>query len=196
VAIPTGEADPLTGGPGPAVVPGDRLVYWPDRRPPADPLDAAPATLSAGRCVVVLDRTTLYDLAGGGRERVDRTVLGERFERARERGLVLRLLARECHVAPLGEAHTDSLHVYEARRGDSRRALACGERQATATPRLEHPLALSVEAAPALARLAERLRAGGGPLAPWTDEQPTADLCGRVADRAEAAARRRPDCEV
>jgi len=194
VAIPTGEAD-LIGGPGPTVLPGDRLVYWPDRRPPRDPLSAGAATLSAGRCEVVLDGTTLYDLAGGGRERVDPGTLTERFERARERGLVLRLLARDCHVAPIGRAHTDSLHVYEAH-SEKQTALACGDRQTTATPRLEHPLALPVETDPDLERLADRLRTGGGPLEPWTDEESTEQLCERVARRALENAARRPDCEV
>ena len=193
VAIPTGAEPPVVESPdGAPLRPGDRLVYWEDHRP-GDPLSADPPTLAAGHCLVVCRQddtetgVTCYDLADGAARTLDPAELGARCERALAGGVVLRTLARDCFVDPIGTDRTYSVHAYAVAGTVDSAVLLAGSRRQTATPRLEHPLALSCQTYDRRDALRRGL-AGEAPLdhplSAWrSDHDSVAAMCERVARR-------------
>lgn len=205
VQIPTGEQSPvLRPERGEPLKPGDRLIYW-DRQPPAAPLSADRDALARGHCQVLLrqsdgpndarerpqrpDGIDCYDLTRASRTRFGRDELAKCHEQAVESGLVLRLVARDCFVDPIGTERTYSVHVYATTGVHGNGLLLAGTCHGTSTPRLEHPLALSKTVYDHVDGITDALRGStrpADPLSAWTDEsQSIASMCERIADRIE-----------
>ncbi|MUV91124.1 hypothetical protein GJ629_15525 [Halapricum sp. CBA1109] len=179
VRIPTGEASGTISVDGRAFAPGDRFVTVPGVAPFAADREA----LTAGRCVVVLPDACVYELPTGRRERASETDLRSLLETATAEGLVCRLLERDCHVEAVGDERTHSVHVYRTE-GQWSGVLLASDNRPSATPALEHPLALSCQRFDGLDGAVETLRR------PRTvagfDADPPPELrrrCRQMADR-------------
>lgn len=201
VEIPTGVDGRVATVGGLDLTPGDRLLTWPDGiAPGTDPTAISPERLRAGACIVVLrqseqfDAVTCYDITADERLSLTSAGLRRRYDRALDGGFALSLLARECFVDPVGTDRTYSVHGYHVTGCDTPWLLAV-DAQETATPRLEHPLALHTTAYTDVEAMVQAL---GDPqrladrFGQWASRRPAVRaLCERVADRVEETVRSR-----
>ena len=179
VRIPTGEASGTVSVDSRTFSPGDRFVTVPG----AAPFAADREALAAGRCVVVLSDAHVYELPAGRREQASEHALRALLETATTEGLVCRLLERDCHVEAVSGERTHSVHVYRTE-GQRAGVLLASDSRPSATPALEHPLALSCQRFDGLDGVVETLRR------PRTvagiDADPPPELrrrCRQMADR-------------